>query len=321
MVTAVQDAGGKLPFHLALVERMRERGYSDHDLAKGVSVPKARVEAWRRGEEVPTRREFGRVCAHLRSMAAHRPTFEQPRESPLARVVVKEAAPPPGTFGPGDYGPDSFGGSDFPDYEVLPPPPPPPRAASFGAALRREREVDGSTQEELGAVLEVHATSVSNWETDTFSPIRTHYEDLLSLYPRLRGEPEPDWKNQEKPGPAPGSARGAQPGGAPQSERGEGATAAVQDDLPPPPDWGDPVGRLLVAFGEVHGGGWTLTASCDGGPGAPFRVAVRRGEEAHEEQGPSVPACCAALLRVLDAELERRIALLEDLWRGLGRAA
>ncbi|WP_437671468.1 helix-turn-helix domain-containing protein [Sorangium sp. So ce131] len=80
---------------------------------------------------------------------------------------------------------------------------------AFGQALAAARIAAGLTQEELGQLLDVVASSVWYWESGLMTPIASHYEQLVSLFPALKSVPRPGSRDQVKPGPAP----------APRSER------------------------------------------------------------------------------------------------------
>lgn len=287
---------------------MQAKGYSSHELASGTSVPKARVVAWMGGSEVPTRREYGKICVHLPRMRGCRPPRYADTPGGEERVEVVPSSPPPGTYGAGDYGPDSFGGSDFPEVVVRRSEP--VRAATFGAALRREREAEGLTLEELGATVGVTRQAVSEWELDASAPVRAHYEDLLALFPRLAGEPEPDWKDIEKPDGGAGRPRGRE-----------------EPPPPPPPGSGgsargpNPVELLVTAYAEVYGGAWEARVSTAEGRWSASVACADRGRDTCA-WGASVDAACAALLVELDEELAERVRDLEALRarvRGGGR--
>jgi transcriptional regulator with XRE-family HTH domain len=73
----------------------------------------------------------------------------------------------------------------------------------FGPALRWLRERHGLSQAELGQLMRepVDKSSVGGWETGAHIPILGHYEQLVELFPEILDAPEPNWVDQEKPGP------------------------------------------------------------------------------------------------------------------------
>lgn len=301
-------------FHEALGLAMRQKSYSAHELSRGISVPKARVEAWMAGTETPTRQEFGRVCVHLPKMRPWKPAFT-PAKAHVAvtRVEVVPASAPPGAHGPGDYGADSFGGSDFPETRVVVDPPAPrERSATFGEALRKMREDEEISQEELGAMVGVTGQAVSQWETGEADPVRDNYKELIGLFPELLGEPEPAWRPIPKPTGGAGAQRPERVTKAPDPPKEAPPAPEPPPAAPPPVDAAE---RLLTAFVDVfgEGSGWGLSIR----PGEPERgeeawVVLAEGKGAqHEAQGPTVSACYRRLYEVADAELERLARIIE----------
>jgi transcriptional regulator with XRE-family HTH domain len=78
------------------------------------------------------------------------------------------------------------------------------RPLFFADALRVEREHAGLTQHEIGELLDVSQTAVSDWETRSSTPIQDHVDALLQLFPRLALAPDPNPKDMLKPGRVPG---------------------------------------------------------------------------------------------------------------------
>lgn len=312
----------KKSFHEALAIAMRNKGYNDHKLATGVSVSAARVALWRSGREAPTKSEFGRVCAHFREMRAHPPARFGEHASPPQRARVANVALAPGALGPGDYGPDSFGGCDYsplPDEHGRRATEEQVRAEearaapTFGASLRRAREAERMSQEELGAILDVNHSSVSGWEADSYAPIRAHYDALVALLPALRAAPEPDWRDMAKPGPQAVAEPPGRPGEAPPAQPApEAASPPAEGPAPPPgrPAGPNPVQLVLAAYAEVHPGDWELRVSTSGGR---WSVGVQCAGRDVTLWAESVDAACAEHLRDLDEELAERARDIEKL--------
>jgi transcriptional regulator with XRE-family HTH domain len=254
---------------------MRRRNMSYRKIAQGASVPEARVKLWCDQEDTPTKQEFGRLCQHLGVMHQHRPaTFATKVSLVAAKAPAERAA--------------ELAALDDARALLRVVPERPPRAKTFGEALLREREAESLSQDELGAIVEVTGQAVSHWETERTAPVRAHYDALLGLFPRLRDEPEPDWRNIDPPDD--GTAWVPEIRAAPE------ATPA------PTPIAVGPAERLLSSYGEVRGGAWTLTVSVtlDGPDGA--REAAT---------GASVEACCDALMGRLREAVDDRLRALE----------
>lgn len=73
------------------------------------------------------------------------------------------------------------------------------RSQTFPAALRKVREAEAISQDQLGELMGVGGRVISQWELGECRPIKMHYDRLCDLFPRLKEEPEPDWKDIPKP--------------------------------------------------------------------------------------------------------------------------
>lgn len=294
-------------FHTMLRQEREARGFSMNVLSKLVSVPEGVIRQWEDGEALPTRSQYGKVCRQIRAMRRYPPlTFASVRRRPVdagecaedrSLVVVAGAVEEP---------------------------------ATFGRALRHEREQEGMDQDELGALLDVTGQAVSAWETGRTSPVRPNYEALLTLFPALREAPEPDWRNMDVPDGGRGVPREGPPSH-PEAVKDPGQAtpqtpAPSLDPVPvpreaapdsPPTARVDLVEQLLGAYNEVHPGRWEARVALDGAaPHLRWSVdMVKNGgapgrETAH---GESVADCCLSLLARLDGELTRRISELQAL--------
>lgn len=80
---------------------------------------------------------------------------------------------------------------------VMPAPEPPAR--TFGGALRLLRLEEGLSQTELGELVGVVGTAVTEWERDGCVPVQENYDKLLELLPKLALAARPDSRDIAKP--------------------------------------------------------------------------------------------------------------------------
>lgn len=212
-------------FHEALRRERQGQGRSLADLAKGVSVPASRVEAWELGEELPTKAEFGKLCLHYRRL----------RHFPPATFAAHRAPPRPVTSPP-----------------VIAAA---PMRRSFGEHLAAAREAEGMSQDELGSTLDVTGQAVSAWELGKQCPVRANYEALLALLPPLREAPDPDWRDLEVPDGGRGQGRVPQARDRVEGARDEPARAGEEPAADPQ--------RLVDAYAEVRGGRWEVEVTVE----------------------------------------------------------
>lgn len=213
------------------MKRVRgERGISKRDLAHKIRASVDDVDAFESGARVPDGPTLGRLLIVMPQLNgwrhvlnAHRSAFGDGEPAsrtdrlPLAdggqiAVYVEQAPQPPPPVVRVLSGPRKAAVLGSPTAPVLvgvsevssaaapaPPAPAPSAPKTFGEALRRAREVEGLTQEELGQFVGVTQPVVSKWELDEFAPIQKHLEALRDLLPALKTAPAPDSRDIEKP--------------------------------------------------------------------------------------------------------------------------
>jgi transcriptional regulator with XRE-family HTH domain len=203
---------------------------------------------------------------------------------------------------------------------------------TFGAALKREREELGFSQEQVGELMGVEHTSIGNWERNDVAPTAEHLAKLHDLFPGLASAPKPASRASSKPGPKNGSPEPASaPTPAPRVASAPPPmprpSAATAPALAPPPSPApapapepppapaappDPLAALdrvnalleengqrvsLAPFQRDASGAWSLSIVV---PGAGGTLA--------EGRGPTMSAAATATLASLKARSEERLA-------------
>lgn len=155
---------------------MRERAryqISRSEIAKHVGVQEKVVQKWERGETIPSVQQFKRLIGRLPRVAPFAPTwgwaqdavmrgegeFEKHLEATAQEVRRME------TRG-----------------EIAEKPP----AEEFGPGLKRVREENEISQEELGELLGISGQSVSQWETSEVCPVIPNLDKLYTVMPELK---------------------------------------------------------------------------------------------------------------------------------------
>lgn len=162
------------PFHELLRAERETRSIGVHRAAKGAGVCEDVYRGWEAGRGTPSKVELRRIFGErnqLEHLLPRLQTEAAPAEQPAEALAV---APPKAQ---------------------------PAGPATFGEALRLERKGDGLSAEDLGALLDVSASSVTHWEADDFAPIQEHLVKLTELFPRLAQAPKPASREMSKPGP------------------------------------------------------------------------------------------------------------------------
>lgn len=165
---------------LLRIERTKQ-GLSHRDIAVRVGVDRALVGRWEANEEVPDRFQLKKLfgtCQRLRHYVHLLPVDTQNQ----ARFDMTES---------GEAMPKQLAAIEAEPCSA---------PTTFGEALRLARLRSGLGQDELGELVSVTGQAVSAWETETNTPIMSHYEALCDLMPELRAAPRPkEIRNIDKP--------------------------------------------------------------------------------------------------------------------------
>jgi len=190
-----------ITFHDAL---MRERARMQIDrrtVADRCGVGENVVKRWERGEAIPSRQQFKRLVTMLRRVAPHIPEWGTFADEIVTGEDAPEREEYQGHARRENERLDKIGA------DLRPPP------ESFGAGLRRVREENEVTQDELGEVLGLTGGAVGYWERDNAMPIQVNLDKLYTVLPELKAGVEtgaikrPVSKDMEMPGPVPGAPR------------------------------------------------------------------------------------------------------------------
>jgi DNA-binding XRE family transcriptional regulator len=175
-----------------------------HDLADWCGVNQAVYKSWEAGDEVPKGREWARIKGRLRSLRAAGPVWQaalavgREQTTIAAESLAAEAADNERReeewF---EHQPLRL--TEEPDEPAAPVEVPPlqdPRAqTSFGSALRIARLNIGFTQDELGQLLEVGGSTISQWECEGTTPVLENWVRLTDALPELRDCTPPGVRN------------------------------------------------------------------------------------------------------------------------------
>jgi transcriptional regulator with XRE-family HTH domain len=179
-------------FAIRLRQERERAGLSTFELARRCCVHRVDVEQWEADAAVPTRLEFKRLIGSLRRLRFfppdRAPRATEPHEPPPSDLLAIAAA---ADASPSD--PEPVEPLPLPEGATLDPP------ATFGEALRRERELEDVDQDTVGALIGVTGQAVSAWEGGISNPVRANFEKLLVLFPRLAHAPQPTIHRDEAP--------------------------------------------------------------------------------------------------------------------------
>ena len=201
MIVPVTDKDPRRQFG-ELVQRARVgMEFTHHDLADGCGVPQDTVKAWEDGSEVPRGREWARIKGVLRSLRAAGPVWQAAlavgreqaaiADESLAAEVADNERREEEWF---EHQPMRL--TEEPSAPVEVPPLQDPRAqTSFGSALRIARLNIGFTQDELGQLLEVGGSTISQWECEGTTPVLENWVRLADALPELRDCTPPGVRN------------------------------------------------------------------------------------------------------------------------------
>jgi transcriptional regulator with XRE-family HTH domain len=167
MTKAVQAPARKAlsVFATALLQERAKFRATRHTVASQCGVQYAQVEAWEKGESVPDVQTFKRLVGMFRRLAATPPNWGDGARATLAdkaaidiqRDVQKIKEP-----------------------EIVPPP------ESFGSGLKRIRMANRMSLADLGEVVGLGGTSISNWESDRNAPYAYNLGKLYEVLPELK---------------------------------------------------------------------------------------------------------------------------------------
>lgn len=162
-------------------EEREKQGLSHTDIAATCECRRDNVKAWENNESFPTTRQLKKLFARMGRLRHY--VHLLPSEE-LRRELEVEAV---------------FDGDPLPRQlaAVVEAPPPPPQ--SFGQALKKERLHSGLSQSELGELIDVHGTTISQWESDNTYPVQSLYNKVVALYPSLSSFP-PGMARPKPPG-------------------------------------------------------------------------------------------------------------------------
>jgi transcriptional regulator with XRE-family HTH domain len=152
-------------FAIRLRQERERAGLSTFELARRCCVHRVDVEQWEADAAVPTRLEFKRLIGSLRRLRFfppdRAPRATEPHEPPPSDLLAIAAAADAYTSDPEPVEP-----LPLPEGATLDPP------ATFGEALRRERELEDVDQDTVGALIGVTGQAVSAWEGGISNPAR-----------------------------------------------------------------------------------------------------------------------------------------------------
>jgi len=167
--------------------RVTYYGFSHNKLGQLVGHSKDVVRDWERGMSFPTgstlRRILG-VMPKIKPWMQLIPRSGRDRDSDL--IIITPT---------------------FADQVAMAAEPQPPPPMTFGQHLARARLGEGLEPAELAELVGVTASAVAWWESDTYAPVKEHYDRILDLLPELRSAPEPDWRNIPPPNGGRGTPR------------------------------------------------------------------------------------------------------------------
>lgn len=143
--------------------RLEKKHLSPRDLARSANVSEAVYKGWEVGQGRPNRLQLAKMFGSNHRLHLHLPK----------KTAAIEAATPLAELEPRSI-----------DNVV---------AKTFGDALCAEREREGLSQDDLGALLSPPVTNqaVSAWEMNISAPVRDNLEQLYELLPNLALAPKP----------------------------------------------------------------------------------------------------------------------------------
>lgn len=293
------------PFHQLLERERQKRGVSIRHLATCARVSEAQFKLWASGAELPTKNQifamFGQGTS-LVNYLPHESVPPLPRAEPgslgsMAYALVKANVSPV-------IAARAVSAAPPVSVQVAPVAEVPAPALPWNEILRDWRKKEGLTIDELGVLLDVAGSTISNWELAKFPPIASHLDKLRGLVPALAEVVIPGSRDITKPGKGTGSP----------------ATAAT---LPPvlvaTVDPLAAIDRILMSFDSL-GQSVNLAAPERTDEGTWIFKLVDRGAAADVAPlaigaGPSMPAAALDMLGSLRASFASRQEQTADIVR------
>lgn len=172
-----------------------EAGLSYKDIADQAGVSKSVAKAWERDEAKPEGSERPRLYGILRSLKA----FDRLLDSEIFDHIDPifkgtPGDPPPGTTQDYVFPPRAPSPAPVPELPAAPPAP-----TTWNDALRAARLAEGLHQRELGELVDVEQSTVSQWETGETAPVLANWTRLVELLPALATGPQPPSRDIPKP--------------------------------------------------------------------------------------------------------------------------
>lgn len=167
----MQSQSSRISFPEAFMRERARYQISRAQIAQHVGVGAGVIRRWERGEAIPNIQQFKRLISRLPKVAPFAPDWGRFGEavldgrldahrSELAAFV--EDAKRRGELDPK------------------------PKAQTFGEGLKRCREENEVTQDELGELLGITGQAVSQWETEDCAPVIPNLEKLYQVLPELQ---------------------------------------------------------------------------------------------------------------------------------------
>lgn len=167
----------QLPFADAFMRERARFQVNRREVADQCGVAEGVVKRWERGDAVPNRVQFKRLVGMMPRMAPHFPSWEG-----LGDRIVTGAAEEEREHNRQAVDQLTKRIGDSAAAFVIHKPEP----QEFGVGLRRVREENEVTQEELGALVGVEQGTVSKWESAETTPVKENILKLLELLPELK---------------------------------------------------------------------------------------------------------------------------------------
>lgn len=182
MTSEIDRTSAARPTFGEMLRRERQRlGLAHRDLAARCSVSRQVVAGWEADAARPNRVQLKKLFGSVRQLRHYVHLLRDEALEAGAREDADEAADP------------------LPSQVEPTPPPAEAPPATFREAIRRARLREGLDQQDVGDLLGVTQSTVSTWERGEATPVRSHVERLVELFPELATAPPPGARDIEKP--------------------------------------------------------------------------------------------------------------------------